>query len=311
MTINSNLNTFLNKPVTDYSIKDGIQNTETLVYRIRISYDDYDNGTTIVSLIDAFAKDPKASSVKELIFGAFDYESSDSTEGIVGKLVEYKDVFKNLKAIFIGDITYEENEISWIKQSNVGLVLNAYPQLEHFQVRGGDDLTFGKIDHANLKTLIIESGGLPPNVIAEVSNAQLPELQKLEMWLGSENYGFNSTIEDLATITSGKAFPKLKHLGLMDSEIQNEIAIVVAQSPILHQLETLDLSMGILDDNGGEALLQSEGIKKLKYLNLRHHYLSDAMMAKLKTLGIEINLDDQEEADVDDDESYRYIEVSE
>lgn len=311
MTINSNLDTFLSKKVVDYSTKDGIQNPETFVHRIRISYDDYDNGTNILSLTDSFAKDPKASQVTEIIFGAFDYESSESTEGIVNKLVEYKDLFKNLKAVFIGDITYEENEISWIKQSNVGAVLAAYPNLEHFQVRGGDGLEFGSINHAHLKTLIIETGGLPPNVVTEVSNAVLPNLEKLDIWLGSENYGFASTIGDFATIISGKTFPKLNHLGLMDSEIQNEVAIAVAQSPILNQLQVLDLSMGIMDDKGGEALLQSSGIKKLKYLNLRRNYLSDEMVAKLKTLNVEINLDDQEVADEDDGESYRYVEVSE
>lgn len=311
MTINSNLTTFLNKKVADYSTKDGIQNPEQFVYRISISYDDFDNGTTILSLFDEFVKDPKASSVQEIIFGAFDYESSDSTEGIVSKLVEHKNTLKQLKAIFIGDITYEENEISWINQSNVGLVLEAYPDMEHFQVRGGNDLSFGKIEHANLKTLIIETGGLPPNVVSEVSNAHLPNLQRLDMWLGSDNYGFNSTIDDFATIISGKPFPNLNHLGLMNSEIQNAIAIAVSTSPILNQLEVLDLSMGNMNDEGGEALLHSEGIKKLKRLNLRHHYLSDAMMSKLSAaFQLDIDLDDQEEAD-DDDESSRYIEVSE
>lgn len=311
MTISSNLNIFLNKKVVDYSPKEGIQNPEEFAYRIRISYDDFEENITTESLIDAFAKDPKASIVTEIITGAFDYESSESTEGIVNKLVEYKDIFKNVKAIFIGDITYEENEISWINQSNVNPVLVAYPNLEHFQVRGGTDLSFGKIEHANLKTLIVETGGLPANVVEEITNAQLPNLEKLEIWLGSENYGFSSTVEDFAVIMSGKTFPKLKHLGLMDSEIQNEIAIAVAQSPILQQLETLDLSMGILDDKGAQALLESEGVKKLKFLNLRHHYMSDDMMDKLKTIGIPINMDDQEEADQDDDEEYRYIEVSE
>lgn len=311
MTVNSNLDYFLAKQVVDYSPEDGIQRPQEVVYRIRLSYDDYDEGKSIGGLTDAFAKDPNAGQVTELIFGAFDFESSDSTEGIVNKLVEYKDVFKNLKAIFIGDITYEENEISWINQSNVGPVLDAYPALEHFQVRGGNDLSFGKLVHENLKTLIIETGGLPPNVVAEVSAAHLPALHKLEIRFGSENYGFNSAIGDLATIISGKSFPQLKELGLMNSEIQNEIAIEVSKSPVLDQLEVLDLSMGILDDKGGEAILNSEGMKKLKHINLRHHYLSNDMMSKLSARYPGINLDEQEEADDDGDESYRYIEVSE
>jgi hypothetical protein len=308
MTVSSNLDTFLNKRVVDYSTKDGIQNPEQFVYRIRISYDDFDNGITVLTLFDDFVKGPKAATVKEIIFGAFDYESSNSTESIVNKLVEYKGILKNLKAIFIGDITYEENEISWINQSNVGPVLEAYPELEHFQVRGGTDLSFGKIEHSNLKTLIIETGGMPPNVVTEVSNAHLPNLQRLDLWLGSDNYGFDSTIDDFASIISGKSFPNLVHLGLMNSEMQNEIAIAIAQSPILDQLGELDMSMGNMDDKGGEAILNSEGMKKLKSINLRHHYLSNDMMSKLSERFPDINLGEQEQADEDDD---RYIEVSE
>jgi len=311
MTVSSNLDIFLNKKVVDYSKEEGIQNPGEFVYRIRISYDDFEDGTSVESLIDDFAKDPNAGQVREIITGAFDFESSNSTEGIVGKLVEYKGVFKNLKAVFIGDITFEENEISWINQSNAGPVLGSYPDLKHFKVRGGNDLSLRKLEHTNLKTLIIETGGLPPNVVREVSNAHLPNLQKLELWLGSDNYGFDSKVEDFAAIISGKPFPSLSHLGLMNSEIQNEIAIEVSKSPVLNQLEVLDMSMGILDDKGGEAILNSEGMKNVRHINLRHHYLSDAMMSKLSARFPGINLDDQEEADDDGDESYRYIEVSE
>jgi hypothetical protein len=51
----------------------------------------------------------------------------------------------NLRAIFLGDITYEENEISWIEQSDVSPLLRAYPALEVSRVRGGNSLEFSKI----------------------------------------------------------------------------------------------------------------------------------------------------------------------
>jgi hypothetical protein len=93
----------------------------------------------------------------------------------------------------------------------------------------------------------------------------------------------------------------------MDSEIQDDIAIAVAEAPVLNQLKELDLSMGTLTDKGAQALLRSEGIRKLQHLNLRHHFLSEAMMEQLKGLGISINLNDKEEQDGD----YRYVEVAE
>ena len=307
MTVNSNLNSFLNKRVENYDTAKGIQNHEQIVYRIGLEYEEYEKKVKVEDKIETFANDPKAGEVKEIIIGAFDFESSESSEAIVNKLAGLKDHFISLKAIFLGDITYEESEISWIKQSDVSPLLAAYPALEHFQVRGGDGLSLGALNHENLKTLIVETGGLPTNIITEIDNSVLPKLERLELWLGDSGYGFDAGIEDLDTIISGEKFPSLKHLGLMDSEIQDEVAIAVTKSPVMKRLEVLDLSMGVLSDAGGAGLLTCPEVKQLKFLNLRHHYLSDEMMAQLKGLGININLDEQEDGDEDD----RYVEVAE
>ena len=64
--------------------------------------------------------------------------------------------------------------------------------------------------------------------------------------------------------------------------------------------------MGTLNDEGGLALLGCAAIKKLKFLNLRRHYLSPEIMAKLKKLGIEVDVSDREE-----DDEYISCEVSE
>jgi len=93
----------------------------------------------------------------------------------------------------------------------------------------------------------------------------------------------------------------------MDSEIQDEIAIALVQAPVLRQLKVLDLSMGTLTDKGAAALLNSSDIKKLEFLNLRRHYMSDEMMQKFKTLGIPVNVDDKE---IEEDD-HRYAEVTE
>jgi hypothetical protein len=303
MGVSSNLVTFLGKTVEDYS-PDSPVNTD-LVYRLRVEYDDDVN---VCELLDSFAGDPQAGNVESLIIGRWNSEDEDTADSVVEKLVELKDVFTNLKALFIGDITYEENEISWIEQGDMSPVLDAYPRLEHFQVRGGTDLEFSNLRHDNLTTLIIETGGCPPNVISEVCAAHLPRLNKLEIWLGSENYGFESTVEDLSPILYGNIFPTLTHLGLMDTEIQDEVAMAVANSPVLNQLKVLDLSMGTLSDTGAEALVNAEGIRKLEHLNLRHHYMSADMVGKIEGLGISVDVSDWEDPE---DEEDRYVETGE
>lgn len=307
--VNDNLDTFCGKSVIDFNLKEAIKSLDSYVYRLRLDYEALDSGEKMDELIEAFAETPLAATAKELIIGQWDYDSSHDSSIAVNKLVELKDTFKNLKSLFIGDITSEEQEISWIQQSDISPILVAYPNLEFLQIRGGDNLSLSKLHHSNLKTLIIQTGGLPPNVVNDISNAELPNLETLEVWLGSDDYGFESKIEDFEAIINGGKFPKLTYLGLKNSIIQDDIAIKVAQSPILDQLHTLDLSMGILTDTGAQALLDSPKIKKLAHLNLNHHFMSDSMMEKLTGLGISISMDDQEETDEEDD--YRYVEVSE
>jgi len=143
-----------------------------------------------------------------------------------------------------------------------------------------------------------------------LSHAFLPELTHLELWLGTENYGATSTAEDCVPLLSAELFPKLRYLGLRDSEIQDDIAIVVAKSPFLCQLETLDLSMGTLSDFGAEVLLESLFIPKLKKLDLHHHYCSNEMMALLRRLPCEVDLGEQQKIDPRW-RNHRFVAVSE
>jgi hypothetical protein len=304
MSINSNLNEFLGKRVENFNPESGIVNPGDVVYRISTDYDEQEDAFS--AKLDAFINDPRVAEAKQLIIGMFGHESSDNTEVLVKTLVEHKDKLQ-LTHLFIGDITFEECEMSWIQQSDMSPLFAAFPGLEHFQVRGGDGLRFSNFSHANLKTLIVETGGLSASTLNDILAADLPKLEKLELWLGSDNYGFDSSLDEYASIISGEKFPGLKFLGLKNSEIQDDIAIALSASPFVQQLDILDLSMGTLSDKGGEALLNSPYIKELSFLNLRHHYLSDEMMAKLQDLGITINLEEQEIAD----KYGPYIEVSE
>ncbi len=303
--VHDNLEIFNGKSVSDFIPDETQVDFTNHTYRLRLDFDSIENGSTIDELIYSFANLPNIHLCQELIIGQWSFDSG--SEGVVKALVESKEEFKNLKALFIGDITYEEQEISWIQQSDLSPILAAYPNLEILQARGGTGLSFSSLNHDNLKSLIIQTGGLPPNVIEEINNSHLPNLEKLELWLGDENYGFESNIEDLNIIINTGKFPKLTYLGLKNSFLQDEIAVKISQSQILGQLHTLDLSMGTLTDLGANALLSNPAIKNLHFLNLDHHYMSDEMMEKIKSLAIPVSMNDRE---VDDD-GYRYIEVSE
>ncbi len=120
------------------------------------------------------------------------------------------------------------------------------------------------------------------SVIREICRCEFPNLEHLELWLGVSNYGWDGGVEDLQPILTGKLFPKLKYLGLRNSEIVDDIAPVVVNAPVLRQLEVLDLSNGTMTDVGGRALLNLPADLSLRELNLTHHYMTPDMVRQLK-----------------------------
>ena len=102
-------------------------------------------------------------------------------EAVVAALVAAREKLPKLRVLFMGDIISEENEVSWIEQTDVSPLLEAYPELEYFGVRGGNGLRLGDIRHEHLRSLVIEAGGLAREVVLDVLRADLPSLEHLEL----------------------------------------------------------------------------------------------------------------------------------
>lgn len=285
------VSTFANRKVIEFDPKTIITDPADTAYALRVKYEwkRYNNepDMEIVDKLRMLVQDPLASQVEALVFG-FWSRYSDSSCHVVDALIDVHEQLPNLKALFIGDIDTSECMISWISQSDLSLLFVAYPQLEVMKIRGGSGLGFVPLKHEKLKALIIESGGLRREVINQICTLELPALEYLELCLGSNEYGGNSSIEDLMPIISGQQFPKLKYLGLRNSEYSDDIAFAIVQSPLIEQLIELDFSMGTLGDEGAEALLNCSAVHQLDSLNIDANCLSDQMVAQLKQLEIEI-----------------------
>ncbi|MCJ8273712.1 MAG: hypothetical protein MJK04_30480, partial [Psychrosphaera sp.] len=215
------------------------------------------------------------------------------------------------KALFVGEMVCEENEVSWILHGSYQGLWSAYPQLTHLQIRGASELVLGNINHQNLQTLIIESGGLSSKNLSQVANATLPALTRLDLWLGDEGYGWDGSVEDIKPMTSKANFPGLTHLALCNSEIQDEVTRALCEGDIVSQLITLDLSKGVMSDVGGQLILDNAVKLANVELDLTDNFLSDEMSDKLAASGLNANVNDQEEPDEDDGEICRYVSVSE
>lgn len=304
--IGENLDTFFEKPVRDFTGEEESWDAATAVPRFRLEYDSDGN---IPEMIGQYASLNEVEATDAIVIGM--WEGGESSQDIVEALVSYKAHFPNLRALFLGDIISEENEISWITQCDLSALWPAFPRLEHVQIRGATDLSLGRIVSGSLTTLIIESGGLPVRVVREALAAEAPNLRHLELWLGSENYGSDSVPGTFADLFAGRLFPKLSTLGLRNCEYADELAATVAEAPLLERIETLDLSLGNLTDAGAAALAGSPLVGLLSKLDLHHHFLSQAMMKQLQDLGPKVDLSDQQDEEEYGDETYRNIAVSE
>ena len=312
MSIYEHATHFANKPVADWEPDQGIEDPTGTIYRISLSYEEGEEGKLWTDKLSAFLDDPASSQVPGIVVGVWGELAPLADSGpVVEALVAAHQRLPNLKAIFLGDIISEEHEISWIQQTDISPLLAAYPQLEHLCVRGTQGLSLGSLRLPRLKELIIQSGGLPSDIVRQITAAHLPELEHLELWLGIDNYGGDTTLDDLMPILSGKLFPKLTYLGLRDSEMADEIAQAVARAPIIERLRVLDLSMGTLGDEGAAALLESPSVAKLEMLDLHHHFCSEKTIKRLEGLGIKVDASEPQTPDSYDGESYRYVAVSE
>jgi hypothetical protein len=324
------LNTFAGLPIFEFGLPTadavGAENpvdVENWAWRVSLGYnDDIDYSDVLDGLIAAV----DTTRITALILGDWTGTEmeSDSAEA-TAPLIERADRFPALDALFVGDMTSDEIEVSWIFQSDPSPVLAAFPALRVFGLRGTTNLSMVPLRHAALRELVLQGGGLPPEVVRAVGASDLPALTDLQLYLGSQWYSGGATAEDLAPILGGQVFPELLHLALRDSDNQDDIAAAVAQAPVVARLESLDLSLGNLSDAGAAALIAGQPLDHLKKLDLHHHFMTEEMMQRMWTAfsGIELNLDEQETPDYDENaresaddpeielRNQRYIAVSE
>ncbi|MFF6981278.1 STM4015 family protein [Streptomyces sp. NPDC008343] len=319
MTIGTHLDMFHGLPAHNFpgpdATTDDLPEPDSVAWRIS-SYM-YDADEEWQKAISQFCAAVDTTRVRALIVGAWGEVFESGPSPIIEALLAARDRFPALRALFLGDIVMEECEISWINQTDVSPLLAGFQALEEFGVRGGSGLEFTALSHSALRTLVVETGGLPAEVVRGIGESDLPALEFLDLWLGTPEYGGDSETSDLEPILSGARLPRLRHLALRNSEMQDAVAAAVASAPVVERLEVLDLSMGVLTDEGAAALLSGQPLTHLRKLDLHHHYLSQAVEERvrqtLEAAGVQVDLD-RDDADEDTDNNgtvWRYVAVGE
>lgn len=271
------------------------------------SYEEYEEqGKGAESLIGDILADSDFPELTELVIGDWGNAWEEDCQKILDGIVEQSEHFSHIEKLFIGDMDYEECEVSWIMQGNYSRLWAAMPQLKELTIKGSMDLELGEIHHEGLESLTIICGGLSRSVFRSIQDAKLPSLKKLLLYIGIEDYGFDGDADTVKELLEKADFPKLTYLGIEDSEIQDELAQIVLDSKFMGQINTLDLANGTLTDKGGELLLKElPKWPNVKKLDIHYHYLSNEMVRKLEGLPMEIDASDGNEEEEYDGEIYR------
>lgn len=280
--------------------------------RVGTEYD-YEGPQPVEVLRDLF-KSSATRFLRELRVGLTDAEGENGyTEEI--QAISKAGKLEALQLLFLGDFEYpDETEMSW---TEVGDIAKAFPVLraiKHLEVQGGGIECSATPNLPTLETLILRTGGLPGSVASAVAKAKLENLKHLEIWFGADDYGADADVGNIQPIFEGSGFPNVKYLGLKNSEFQNDIAREIAGSKILGQLETLDLSMGTMTDEGATVLVEhAKAFQHLKKIDVSDNFISDKLVEALRNaFGDAIDTGGQEEADDwGDGDLHYYVSVGE
>jgi len=164
-------------------------------WRIESPEDDPDEDCE--ETVKKFLKDPMLGSVRSMCLGSWGEMNDSSPEHHLKRIIKSAAKLTSLSHVTVGDCEQEVSEISWITQCDVSVLVEALPNLLSISTQGGNDLAWRPIVHARLRQIVMRSGGLPKEPVLGIQASYLPNLTKLELWLGQDDYGGTIHPEDL------------------------------------------------------------------------------------------------------------------
>lgn len=280
--------------------------------RVANTYDRYDDddedaqGKEIEKLLENLLDEPSARFLRELTVGIITFVDNDY--GGVAKLIG-KRYLPALRSLFLGDFEGEETEISWSDLGNLEPMYAAMPNLRRLKLRSGE-MKLGAIVLPHLERFDIETGGLDPKSARAIASARWPSLRELSIQVGTERYGGTTQLKDLQPILDGVGLPRLRHLGLTNLEYTDAVIAPLAGSKILPQLESLDLSLGVMSEDGARALYRYQNaFAHLKKIDLGDNYLDREAQKLLKSTKLAVHFGRQRNDEGNPDN--RYVSVGE
>lgn len=247
---------------------------------------------------------PIARFLRRLELGPVTYDGVSegmSFQAVIDVMQSFK--LPTLRELVLGHLA--DWDISSTSTGAFGPLAKVLPSLQRLTLRAGH-IDLGKnVSLPELTHLSLETGSLTKNTLKQLWSLQAPKLESLMIWFGDPDHGASGGVKDLEPLLSGSLFPQLKHLGLMNASFTDQLPDALAKSLRLPQLESLDLSLGTLTDDGLARMLSNQSkFTHLKTLNLERNALSKALKKKSATLAKQVLFGSQDEERVSEDGRY-------
>jgi uncharacterized protein (TIGR02996 family) len=167
--------------------------------------------------------------------------------------------------------------------------------LRELELESGS-MALGAIVLPSLRRARLVSSSLTGAKVRAIAAARWPRLTSLELAFGADMYGgADHVLADLEPILRGEGLGELAELGLSDHAEADSLPALLAQSAVLPRLRRLDLSRGVLTDEGGSALLHhARAFAHLESLDLSENAFSESMVEQLRGLCRQVAVGGQE-----------------
>ena len=232
-----------------------------------------------------------------------------SPENMLTFFIENKEKYQHIEYFTFGNMDSEVCEVSWINQCDYTDFFKAFPNIKGVSVQGSTDLTLGKMNLPKLEILEIIGSGLTKETLSNIEQSNLPNLKKINLFVGDGSYGCDITVSDVKDFLAHTNFTNLVNLGIcnLDAPEFGDILKTIIESKYASQIKVLDISKSLSRDDDAVYLLENiDKLTNIQYIDLCYNFFTAEIVGKLTDCHIEINTDGTEELDVDKDDGDIY-----
>lgn len=208
-----------------------------------------------------------------------------------------------LRRLFYGDY---ERTANGLGTSHLGDCTSLWPMVPNLvELTLSGSMAIGTIDLPRLEALTTITDNLDGDSLGHLSLARWPSLVRLSLQIGYDA----SDAVTLAPLLRRARAPKLRHLGILKCRFTDELCRMLVESPLLAQLEELDLSMGTMSDHGARMLAaHTDRLSHLAVLKVDDNALTGEGQALLRGVVRQVIFGTQrgDNDDDDDDPVYRF-----